>query len=123
VGYQSTLPKLIREESITWREVPTMKGSVWHGKKLLVAALLAISMCACAGVVWNYVGWTYSCPCGGCESKPHLTMVGHCRACKGMTHSISERHCDNCANAKGVCRHCGEKTRLIRGPLKDPWIE
>jgi hypothetical protein len=93
------------------------------GRKWLLGVLAAVVFLELVVLAGLYVDVDYSCRCGGCERYPHLCMVGTCGACnvRDMS-SISDRLCLSCAEAKGVCRHCGEKKRFLFG-VEDFWSQ
>lgn len=89
-------------------------------KRWLLGVLLLVVLLELFGIAWLYLGVEYTCRCGGCDRYPHLCMVGKCGSCGLGIASISDPLCEWCAEAKGVCNHCGEKKRLVRG-VEDFW--
>ena len=57
------------------------------------------------------LGIEKTCSCGG-HKIPHVMKEGRCQDCKARTGSVMDLLCGECADAKEVCKHCGEKRRI-----------
>jgi hypothetical protein len=93
-------------------------------KRWVLLALLSVVLLELAVLSWLWLGIEFTCPCGGCEGKAHNCRVGTCQACgvKGSMPTTSDVFCDSCATAKGVCKDCGQKKRLVVRAFQDPAV-